>query len=56
MTYGGLARDTQNLGFIPYAGKQNNHKIAFVLFSWFIVIFGALLFILYDVSVIQNIN
>lgn len=36
MAYGRLARDTQNLVFIPYAGKQN--KIAFVLFPWFIVI------------------
>lgn len=56
MTYGGLARDTQNLGFIPYAGKQNNLKIAFALFSWIIVIFWCITLFLYDVSVIQNIN
>ena len=56
MTYGRLlGSDTQSLGFIPYADKQNNHEIAFVLFSWFIVIFGELLF-LYNVSVIPNIN
>lgn len=55
MTYGELAQTC--LGFIPYAGKQNNCKIAFVSFSWIIVIFGALLFFfLYHVSVIKNIN